>query len=161
MIYSIGYQRLTADDIAVLLYELHIHLLVDVRAKPVSRKPGFHRTSLTRRFGARYHWAGDMLGGPGSGGVHTQAGLDWLRGQHADGKRLMLMCCEHEPADCHRHSIAMDLMPDIVVHHVWEGGIYPAHEVQRWLEDEDYEPEAMPLDMVGPMVGNVEHGLTA
>jgi len=79
MLFSIGYQRMTADDIEALLKELQIDLLVDVRAKLVSRKPGFHHTTLTRRFGARFHWTGDVLGGPGGGGVHTQAGLDWLR----------------------------------------------------------------------------------
>jgi hypothetical protein len=72
--------------------------------KPLYVRDGFRRYQLADALGSRYRYAGHVLGGPGGGvpgprpeGIHT------LRTWYAAGHRLVLMCQESAPADCHRH----------------------------------------------------------
>jgi hypothetical protein len=51
---SFGYGRATARDLALVAAD--DCLVVDVRLRPFSRKPGFSRDELRARFGDRYVW---------------------------------------------------------------------------------------------------------
>lgn len=101
MIYSIGYARMTPEDLERTLQEHNIELLIDVRSTPYSRKPAFNRKRLEQQFGLQvYIWKGDILGGK-FGPAH-EAGIDFLRKLDKKGKQI-LMCLENDPRDCHRY----------------------------------------------------------
>lgn len=95
MIYTIGYQRLSPPRLAAIVAGLGA-VLIDVRYKPVSRKPGFGGNQLAALLGDRYQQRGDRLGGFGR---TSSAGIEELRRDQAD-KTLLLMCQEHAPGDC-------------------------------------------------------------
>lgn len=98
MIYTIGTARLPITRLDALMVRLGA-TIIDVRSSPRSRVRHYSRTALDARYGPRYRWMGDVLGGrePGVQGV----GLQWLR-EHA-AEPLLLLCMEEAPGDCHRH----------------------------------------------------------
>ena len=101
MIYSIGYARMTPEDLEKTLRDHKIDLLIDVRSVPYSRKPGFNRKRLEEQFGLKvYIWKGDILGG--KFGPVQEAGIDYLLRLDKEGKQI-LMCLENDPRDCHRY----------------------------------------------------------
>lgn len=101
MIYSIGYARMTPQDLEKTLRERRIDLLIDVRSVPYSRKAGFNRKRLEEQFGLEvYIWKGDILGG--KFGPVQEAGIDYLLRLDKEGKQI-LMCLENDPRDCHRY----------------------------------------------------------
>jgi len=83
---------------------------------------GFWRVDLAALLGDRYEWRGDRLGGYRGGGSEgpSPEGLQELAADVAGGERLLLMCSEATPGDCHRHwHIAMplqELRPIPVLH---------------------------------------------
>ena len=147
MIYSIGYARMTQADLFNLTRALGLDAVIDVRAKPVSRKPGFGGRQLASLLGARYQWAGDTLGGLGARA--TSEGLSLLRRSEEKGRTIALLCLEEAPGDCHRHgAIATALLPDIEVRHIYmpERAIIDASELERSLRDgNDYQCEEFEL----------------
>ncbi|MEW6115649.1 MAG: DUF488 domain-containing protein [Nitrospirota bacterium] len=100
MIYSIGYQKRKLSEIVSVMEEKDIDLLVDVRSVPYSRKPEFNRNRLQEALGSRYEWMGEVLGG--KKGPAKEIGIKKLLFLHGQGRRLLLMCMEHHPCDCHR-----------------------------------------------------------
>lgn len=100
MIYSIGYQKRTLQEIRDIMESKDIDLLVDVRSIPYSRKHEFNRNRLQEALGSRYQWLGDILGG--KTGPAKEIGIKNLLYLHGQGKTLLLMCMEHHPCDCHR-----------------------------------------------------------
>jgi hypothetical protein len=96
-------------------------------------RKGFWRLDLAALLGKRYEWRGDRLGGAWGGSPGpTAAGMDELAADYAAGRRVVLMCSEATPRDCHRHSlIAVPLAArGIIVRHVvifeGEGYVYDA-----------------------------------
>lgn len=133
-LFSIGYQELTPASLAKLVQDLDC-TLIDCRTYPSGRvKKGFSRLDLTALMGERYEWQGKQLGGKGQG--VTAAGLEWLKAQ--DGRRLMLMCMEHSPGDCHRfHGIAVPLLADgIDVLHIYEDGAIKTANLKKAIDEE-------------------------
>jgi uncharacterized protein (DUF488 family) len=150
MIYSIGYSGRTPEDIAKVMAALKVDVLIDTRGKPVSRKPGFSRKQLEARFGSRYAWHGDHLGGPGSGGTITAGGINTLRKLHREGKTLLLMCLEKSPGQCHRHDIAMRLYkgkPAIDVMHVYQDQMFYASAIQADWDNDTWVMQRFPLEV--------------
>jgi len=102
MIYSIGYQGISAADLHRILIEKNVTHLVDVRSKPYSRwKKEFNKAALERRFepsGIAYIWKGDVLGGLSEIG---EAAIKWLA-DFEKGRTVCIMCMEQDPAKCHR-----------------------------------------------------------
>ncbi|MDE2581163.1 MAG: DUF488 domain-containing protein [Rhodospirillales bacterium] len=125
---TIGYEGCTVADVMETLTAAGTRLLIDVRAVPQSRKPGFSKRQLAAELDAR-----------GIGYVHLQAlgtpkpGRDAARAGHpeimgrifsahmqadrpqaelaearglAAGTRACLLCFEHDPAQCHRRLVA-------------------------------------------------------
>ena len=136
-LWSVGYADLTPgalDDLARALSAL----VVDCRSVPWSRKPGFRQADLARQFGDRYCWRGLDLGGRGPG--PTPGGLLWLMEKAQAGRRVLLLCLEAAPGDCHRHrAIALRLLPAIDVAHVYGDEVIFASELERAiLAHDDY-----------------------
>lgn len=126
---TVGYQGAELPELLTALRESGVELLCDVRADPVSRKPGFGKRALSAAcLAAGLHYASlPELGIPAerrrraktkadraalfaayereilpraAGTVDRLAG--WLR----DGKSLALLCFEADPEDCHRRRAA-------------------------------------------------------
>ena len=136
-IYSCGYERLRPEELVAIMDKLQIDLLVDVRSVPNSRRPGFGGKQLAALLGYRYRWEGQHLGGRGDG--PTEDGYYWLLTRPAP-MRLLLLCKEEAPGDCHRHrAIAVELLrrggPDVL--HVYQNHIIEASELQRCIEERD------------------------
>ena len=127
-LFTIGYEGCTVADVTAALTEAGVRLLIDVRAVPQSRKPGFSKRQLAAELDARgisyVHL--QALGTPKPGrdaaraghpevmarifaahmeGDRPQAALAEARGLAA-GARACLLCFERDPAHCHRRLVA-------------------------------------------------------
>jgi uncharacterized protein (DUF488 family) len=125
---TIGYEGCTIDDVLAELRRAHVSLLIDVRAVPQSRKPGFSKRQLAAGLdqqGIAYvHLQGLGTPKPGRDAVRTghpermepifrdhmtsdraQADLANAR-QLARGARVCLLCFEQDPMTCHRRFVA-------------------------------------------------------
>lgn len=133
-LFSVGYERLTPAELAGLAERLDT-VVIDCRSNPTGRvKRGFARGGLAALLGERYEWRGDGLGGRGNG--PTAAGLAALA---ADPRRLLLLCQEEAPGDCHRHHrIAVHLAAsDLMVWHIWREEAIPAAGLQAAMDTDD------------------------
>jgi uncharacterized protein (DUF488 family) len=126
---TIGYQAATVGGFLDALREAGIELLVDVRAVASSRRPGFAKSRLAANLaeaGIGYlHLRG--LGTPAEGRAAARAGrfaelrriylehlntpeaqaeLDALAELVHSGRRVCLLCFEHDPDHCHRSIVA-------------------------------------------------------
>jgi len=142
-LWSIGYADLTPGALDTIARALGA-LIVDCRSVPWSRQPGFRRAALAQRFGDRYCWRGLDLGGRPPG--PKPAGLHWLLEKAEAGRRLVLLCLEAAPGDCHRHrAIALRLLPAVDVAHIFGDEVILASELERAiLAHDDYR--FTPLD---------------
>lgn len=160
MIFSVGYQKIQPARLVELCDRLDA-FIVDVRAKPVSRKPGFGRRQLEALLGERYVWRGDQLGGlPPSWRdgrplpKATSAGIDWLvTGEHnitTSPRNVILMCQEEFPGDCHRHlTIARALLREsisLAVWHLHEEDVVSSEQLDRALRADEPEVEYEALE---------------
>lgn len=128
VIYTIGYEGATADNLANTLAEAGVELLIDVRAVPLSRKPGFSKNKLAARLkenGIAYLGLRG-LGTPAAGRTAARKGriteMREIFTQHlgtddaqidlaealkaAEEQRACLLCFEHHPQACHRLVVA-------------------------------------------------------
>ena len=145
MIFTIGYQRLAPAQLTRVVAQISA-ALIDVRSKPVSRKPGFSRGALEKAFGARYTVRGDVFGGVSASGqgepkAPDAAALAALAKQYGatQGPNALLLCMEEAPGDCHRHRLLagplMKLGARIV--HLYRDEAIEAGELARAIADED------------------------
>lgn len=132
MIYSIGYSRLTPSGLARLVSELDVEAVIDVRSIPNSRRPAWAKKNLVALLGRRYEWRGDELGGRAP---VTVAALDRLAKENRQRRRLMLLCLEEAPWECHRHhSIAAPLLDrGVNVGHLWLGQLVRARDLAKLI----------------------------
>ena len=128
VIYTVGYeQHRRPEDLVEVLRRAGIERLVDVRELPVSRRPGFSKSSLAALLGEAgiaYEHA-RRLGNPKPYRDLYRSGrkADGERGYRAHirneaeavdellaalpAARTCVLCLERDPADCHR-SILVD-----------------------------------------------------
>ncbi len=123
-IFTIGYEGATVDELIATLQGAGVRRLIDVRALPLSRRPGFSKSSL----GASLGEAGieyrhlKALGTPKAGRDAAKKGdVATLEAVYADQldlpeaqaqaaqmlelaaeKPSALLCFEREPGHCHR-----------------------------------------------------------
>ena len=147
-IFTIGYEGVTQAEFLAALTAAGVKRVIDVRAIPNSRRPGFSKTPLRNALaeeGIDYvHLR--ALGTPADGRAAARAGrhaemhaifarhlateqaqtelhalADLVRG----GRRVCLLCFEADPAHCHRTLVADALreLVDIEVH-----DLRPEHE---------------------------------
>src|SRR4029079_5950869 len=140
-IFSIGYEGTTMDEFLEALKDARVERLIDVRALPLSRRPGFSKSPLRlalEEAGIEYVHL-KALGTPAEGRSAARAG------RHADLKRIYagqlelpeavvqaaqmielaeekpsaLLCFEREPAHCHRTLLLSAVAPDAEVTHLF------------------------------------------
>lgn len=133
-LFTIGYQGATQPDLVASLRAAGVERLIDVRAVPMSRRPGFSKNVLAaalREAGIDYvHLR--ALGTPPDGREAAR------RGRHAEMERIYaaqletpeasadaarlvdlaaekpsaLLCFERDPACCHRTLLRRTVLPD-------------------------------------------------
>jgi uncharacterized protein (DUF488 family) len=124
-IYTIGYGNRGLDEFIATLQQYQIHFLADVRTAPYSRyKPEYSKEALAAALqaqGIRYLFLGDQLGGrPAAPACYSdgkvdyekvkrqplyQAGLERVQQAFRQQLRVVLMCSEGRPAQCHRSKL--------------------------------------------------------
>jgi uncharacterized protein (DUF488 family) len=133
-LWTIGYEQATVAQVVGALAGAGIELLVDVRALPLSRRPGFSKTALAaamREAGIGYRHM-KALGTPAAGRAAARAGnhrelAEIYAGQLASPealaaaaeliavareRRVALLCYERDAANCHRSLLRQTMMPD-------------------------------------------------
>jgi len=133
-IFTIGYQQATQPAVLAALRQAGVEVLADIRARPLSRKPGFSKTNLkaaVEKAGIEYRHFRDV-GTPPEGReaarkgdkatlVRVYAGqlelpealaaMAELR-QVALEKRTALLCFCRDADKCHRSLLIAELLPD-------------------------------------------------
>ena len=129
---TIGYQATTVPAFLAALRKARAELLVDIRAVASSRRAGFSKTALASNLagaGIDYlHLRG--LGTPAAGRSAARAGrfaeMERIYRTHLatraaqeelaellelvrSGRRVCLLCFEHDPAHCHRNIVAREI----------------------------------------------------
>lgn len=140
-IFTIGYEGATQPEVVAALQAAGVELLADIRAVPLSRRPGFSKNVLAgglREAGIDYVGL-RALGTPAEGraaarrGDHATlervyAGQLELPEAIAQGAQLRafaaecptaLLCFERDPAVCHRSLLIEAVMPDAAVTHLF------------------------------------------
>jgi uncharacterized protein (DUF488 family) len=140
-IFTIGYENATVGDFLAALEQAGVKRIIDVRAVPNSRRPGFSKTPLRNalaEFDIDYvHLR--ALGTPADGRAAARAG------RHADLERIYagqlelpeaiaegaqmvalaeekpsaVLCYERDPAVCHRTLLLDAVAPDAEVEHLY------------------------------------------
>jgi uncharacterized protein (DUF488 family) len=136
-IYSVGYEGLTVAGLVERLRQSRIEELVDVRASPYSRRPGFSKKRLAESLvaaGIAYRHE-PLLGNAFRDVEDFAAAMDLMRGHLAtgepaeavgrlvalaDGTRIAVLCLESDQRRCHRQVVleaalardpALDVLP--------------------------------------------------
>ena len=133
-IWTIGYEQARLDDVIAALRGAGVELLADVRALPLSRRPGFSKTALAgalNEAGIAYRNM-KPLGTPADGRAVARRGdhdglariyagqlelpealaqMAELRAL-AEDKRVALLCYERDAAECHRSLLFDALFAD-------------------------------------------------
>jgi uncharacterized protein (DUF488 family) len=140
-IFTIGYEGTTVPEFIAALKFAKIERVIDVRALPLSRRPGFSKSPLRAALeeaGMEYVHL-KALGTPSEGRAAARAGRhdDMARiyaGQLelpeaiAQGAQMLelarekpsaLLCMEREPAHCHRTLLLSAVAPDAEVVHLY------------------------------------------
>ena len=136
-IFTIGYQGATVPEFIAALQKAGVDRIIDVRALPLSRRPGFSKTPLTAALGEvgieYVHLK--ALGTPSAGRTAARAGrhvemasiyagqleLPEAMAQSAQMLELAserpsaLLCMEREPAHCHRTLLLKAVAPEAEV----------------------------------------------
>jgi uncharacterized protein (DUF488 family) len=140
-IFTIGYEGTTVPEFVLALQQAGVERVIDVRALPLSRRPGFSKSSLKAALeeaGIEYLHL-KALGTPAEGRAAARAG------RHADLQRIYsgqlelpeaiaqsaqmldlarekpsaLLCMEREPRHCHRTLLLDAVAPDAQVVHLF------------------------------------------
>ena len=140
-IFTIGYEASTQPDLIAALKAAGVERLIDVRAVPLSRKPGFSKNILANGLaeaGIEYVHL-KALGTPPDGREAAR------KGRHAELERIYagqlelpeaivaaaqmralaaekpsaLLCFERDPAGCHRTLLLREVAPDAEVEHLF------------------------------------------
>jgi uncharacterized protein (DUF488 family) len=140
-IFTIGYEATTVGEFIAALQNAGVRRVIDVRALPLSRRPGFSKTALRgalEEAGLEYVHL-KALGTPADGRAAARAG------RHSDLERIYagqlelpeamaqsaqmlqlaqeepsaLLCMEREPAHCHRTLLLKTVAPNAEVVHLF------------------------------------------
>ena len=140
-IFTIGYEGTTMAEFLDVLQQAGVERVIDVRALPLSRRPGFSKSPLRAALeeaGIEYVLL-KALGTPAEGRTAARAGrhadLERIyagqlelpeaiaQGAHmialAEEKPSALLCFEREPAHCHRTLLLDAIAPDVEVTHLF------------------------------------------
>lgn len=141
LIFTIGYEGATMDDFIAALRRAGVERVIDVRALPLSRRPGFSKTPLKgalEEAGIEYLHL-KALGTPAEGRDAARAGrhahmarvyagqleLPEAIAQSAQMLELAaeqpsaLLCFERDPAHCHRTLLLAAVAADAEITHLF------------------------------------------
>ena len=140
-IFTIGYENATVPDFVAALTNAGVKRVIDVRALPLSRRPGFSKTPLKGALGeAGIEYVHlKALGTPAEGraaaraGRHSElkriyAGQLELPEAIAQGAQMIelakeqpsaLLCFEREPQHCHRQLLLDAVAADAEIVHLY------------------------------------------
>jgi uncharacterized protein (DUF488 family) len=126
-IYTVGYERLSVDELLDMLLRKGIRMLVDVRKNPVARRFGFHKSTLSRltkelgidylhipELGIPSAWRSDLSDQAAYDRLFLRYTAEILPQVPHDVNRLSgimrqtpaaLLCMEENPSYCHRTSL--------------------------------------------------------
>jgi len=144
-IYTIGYGNRKVEDFANILKNFDIQYLIDVRSKPYSKfNPDFNQNELKfflKEKGITYGFLGDTLGGrpdcpccydkEGKVDYDTvkeqeffKNGLARLEIAYQKQFKIVLMCSESKPEECHRTKLIGEELAknEIEITHIDENG---------------------------------------
>ena len=130
-VYTIGYEKLLVDSFLNRLLKAGIRTLIDVRANPVSRQYGYHRSTLTKlckSLAIEYRHYPE-LGVPSNYRANLETLEDYEDLFHRYREEMLpqrtstleevstlvkrkpsaLMCMEADPAFCHRSGLAKNI----------------------------------------------------
>lgn len=136
-IYTIGYEKATQADFITALKKAGVEQVIDVRARPISRKPGFSKNNLAAslveagiayvglpalgtppdgRDAARDHRLNDLkrIYGTQLETPEAELAAQQLRDLVAE-KPSALLCYEREPEFCHRTLLRKKILADYAV----------------------------------------------
>jgi uncharacterized protein (DUF488 family) len=140
-IFTIGYEATTLAEFLAALQQAGVERVIDVRAVPNSRRPGFSKTALGNalaEIGIDYVHL-KALGTPSDGRSAARAGrqddleriyagqlglpeamvqAEEMRELAAE-KPSALLCYERDPAGCHRSLLLTAVAPDAAVTHLF------------------------------------------
>lgn len=136
-IFTIGYEGATMDEFLAALKQAGVKQVIDVRAVPNSRRPGFSKTPLSNALAecAISYVHLRALGTPAAGREAARAGrkedLERIYAGQLETPEAMvqgammlemaaeqpsaLLCYERDPACCHRTLLWQTLSPDAQV----------------------------------------------
>ena len=140
-IFTIGYEATTMAEFLAALHKAGVQRVIDVRALPLSRRPGFSKTPLRAALaeaGIDYVHL-KALGTPADGRAAARAGRqEVLERNYADQLELpeaivqaeqmrelalekpsALLCYEREPAQCHRSLLLDAVASDADIDHLF------------------------------------------
>jgi uncharacterized protein (DUF488 family) len=140
-IFTIGYEATTMGDFLAALESAGVERVIDVRALPLSRRPGFSKSPLRAALaeaGIDYVHL-KALGTPAAGREAARAGRQEeleriyagqleLPEAIAQGAEMLalardrpsaLLCFERDPAACHRSLLLAAVAPDAEVTHLF------------------------------------------
>jgi len=156
IVYTVGHSNLSQDGFIDLLQAWGIEALIDIRARPASRRhPHFDSKILRNALAPHditYRWAGRELGGMRSSNAASphRALPDGLRG-YADHTRsrvftqgvtqllklvsvqpVTVMCAEREPGNCHRSLLSdyLSAQHGVEVRHLLSSKEWRRHELR-------------------------------
>ncbi len=171
-IFTIGHGGRSLEEVADQLKKQGIEFVVDVRSQPYSRyQPDFSKEALAQhlaRFGLRYVFMGDQLGGrpedptcyTDSGNVDYaecrsrpwfREGIQRIKTACERGYRLVLICSEGNPENCHRTALVgreLDREGLEVVHLMPDGSSRLQSEVMLARDEGNLR---LPLSEFGPV----------
>lgn len=154
-IYTIGYGDRTLERFLAVLEANAIAYLLDVRSAPYSRfKPEFSKDALAKALaehGIRYIYIGNSLGGrPDDPACYVdgrvdydrvrersffQSGIERVEAAYRQRLRVVLMCSEGKPEQCHRSKLIGETLVahGVPVMHIDERDLVITHDeaIQR------------------------------
>ena len=133
-IFTIGYEGATQPELVAALQKAGVERVIDVRAVPLSRKPGFSKNILAaglKEAGIDYVHL-KALGTPAEGREAARKGrfeeMERIYAEQletpeaaaqsaqmialAEEKPSALLCFERDPAHCHRTPLRLAVMPE-------------------------------------------------
>ncbi|UUR09392.1 DUF488 domain-containing protein [Sphingomonas glaciei] len=140
-VFTIGYEATTTGEFIAALKAAGVAQVIDVRALPLSRRPGFSKTPL--RLALEEEGIGYVhlraLGTPADGREAARKGrtAEMERiyagqlelpeamaaaaqlGELVREKPSALLCFERHPEGCHRSMLIRETLPDVTVEHLF------------------------------------------
>lgn len=171
-IYTIGYGARDIEGFLKVLTANRIEYLIDVRSKPYSSyKPAFSKIALPTFLeskGVRYVFMGDSLGGrPDDPICYTDGKIDYekiaqqpfyrqgierLYNASRQNRRVVLMCSEGKPENCHRTKLIGQtlLAQGIEVQHINENDDIIPHDQVLLRLTKGQQPLVLPESPSNP-----------